>query len=37
MVKPDWLYAWLKHSHPTVHERVQKIEDYEEERKVVQE
>jgi STE24 endopeptidase len=19
MVKPDWLYAWLKHSHPTVH------------------
>jgi alpha-mannosidase len=34
MVKPDELYAWLKHSHPTVHERVQKINEFEDKKRI---
>ena len=28
MVKPDIVYAWLKHSHPTIHERIENIDSH---------
>ena len=28
MVRPDIIYAWLKHSHPTIHERIENIDSY---------